>query len=431
MPRATIQVFEHERIRVGQPVRTADGGEYVFSERHHAALAGFADSTGDRYLRFGRSTVRFTAYVGFLQLGELGIEVLPKADKNHAPSHGGGEHQRWHRALVRMLRVTGDLGLEARDEAQLQTNPGRLFDLFVDRFMDECQRLLHEGLAKTYRTEEGNRVAFRGRLMVSEHVRHNAANGARFYVASPVYDHRSLPNLALVEALRVVETLPISSAARSRARQLRRAFPDLPPWRPDQAALGRLRLNRQTTRYRDALRIARLILFHLAPDIRSGPVPLLALLFDMNRLWERYVATMARRVHLPGLSVHTQAVEGFWKGSGAMRTLRPDIVLLDDAGRTQMVIDTKWKVPDSGRAGSNDLKQMFCYHELFRCERTMLLFPQATGATKVEDTGRYTGTQHECALAFLSVDGDLVGDLRGLLSPALERAEPLDALPSK
>lgn len=129
--------------------------------------------------------------------------------------------------------------------------------------------------------------------------------------------------------------------------------------------------------------------------------------------------------------LHTQAVTGFWKGSGAVRTLRPDIVLKDDAGRTQLVIDTKWKVPEHERASSVDLKQMFCYHELFACERTMLLFPSTKRTTHLADTGTYSGTRHECALAFLAVDGDLVGDLRRLFGPAFERSEPLGAVQNR
>jgi 5-methylcytosine-specific restriction enzyme subunit McrC len=204
----TVQVFEHTTVHVGDAMRTPDGGSHIFTAAHHDALARFADATGDRYLSCGRRTVRFTSYVGFLQLGNLGIEVLPKADRREPGAHG-----RWHRALVHMLRAVGDLGLEAPDEARLQLDPGRLFDLFISRFLDECARLLHEGLAKGYRTEEGNTSAFRGRLVVTEQVRHNAANAARFYVAAPVYDHDNLPNLALLEALRIVERLPVASGS--------------------------------------------------------------------------------------------------------------------------------------------------------------------------------------------------------------------------
>lgn len=409
MALVTARVFEHSTVRVGEALRTADGKDRPLTIAQHAALAAFADATNGKYLTCGRRTVRFSAYVGLLQLGDLGIEILPKADRTEA-----GGHHRWHRALVRMLRVVGDLGLEAHDEAKLRVDPGRLFDLFIHHFLDQCERLLHEGLAKGYRTVEENRTAFRGRLRVAQHIRKNAVNAARFYVASPIYDHRNLPNLALHEALRIVESLPVSSFARARARGLRHSFPELPAWPPDHEALRRYRFTRNTTRYRTALRLARLILFHLAPNVRQGDTPLLALLFDMNLLWERYVATLARRLRLPGVEVNAQDSRAFWRpDGGTRRNLRPDITLRDTAtGEVRLVVDTKWKVPSRGRAGSADLKQMFCYHELYESPRSMLLYPATSTASHVGHEGGFIGREHRCALVFLAIDDDPSADLR-------------------
>ncbi|MEC7521169.1 MAG: hypothetical protein VYE22_14930 [Myxococcota bacterium] len=415
MPSITVQVFEHTTVRVGEPLRTSTGGEHALGAAEHRALASFADGTADRYLSCGRRTVRFGSYVGVLQLGDLSLEILPKADRSEAGGHG-----RWHRALVHMLRVVGDLGLESQDEAQLRLDPGRLFDLFIQHFLDECERLVHQGLAKGYRTEEGNRTAFRGRLLVPEHARRNAVNAARFYVASPVYDHRNLPNLALHEALRLLDALPISAGARARARGIRHAFPELPAWRPDMAALERVRLTRNTTRYRAALKLARLILFQLAPDVRSGRAPFLALLFDMNALWERYIAALARRLRLPGVEVRTQDSRAFWRLGGKARPLRPDITLRHPGRESPLVvIDTKWKLPAGGQPSSADIKQMFCYHELFDCQTSLLLYPAPKGATRLGDTGRYVGRDHRCVPVFLGLDGDPASDLAGVLTQAI------------
>ncbi len=408
----TVQVFEHSTVRVGEPLRTPGGGDRALTTAHHAALAAFADRTRDRYLSCGRFTVRFRSHVGLIQLGELGIEILPKADRAEQ-----GQHDRWHRALVRMLRVVGDLGLEAHDEASLRLDPGRLFDVFIGHFVDECERLVHEGLVKGYRTEEGNRTAFRGRLRVTEHVRHNAVNASRFYVASPVYDHHNLLNLALHEALRLVEGLPIATEGRARARAIRQVFPELPPWRPDGMALERHRLTRNTARYRKALRLAQLILLHLAPDVRHGDTPMLALLFDMNALWERYVAATARRVRLPGLEVRAQDARPFWRSESGTRPLRPDLTVRDLAtGTVVLVVDTKWKLPTQGQPSSADVKQMFCYHELFDCSRSLLVYP-ATSTSRGPTVGRFFTRDHRCELAFIGID-----DAPRELADALQRA---------
>lgn len=411
MARATLQVFEHETLRIGVPVRTLEGGTHALSARHHEALAEFADTHADRYLSCGRRTVRFHSYVGVLQVGDLAIEILPKADKTQA-----GGHAQWHQSLMEMLRVVGDLGLESPDEATLRLNPGRLFELFVTRFLSACEHLIHQGLAKGYRTEEANRTAFRGRLRVQEHVRRNAVNAARFYVASPTYDRENLPNLVLCEALRAVEQLPMSAFIRARARGLRQAFPELPRWRPVEAQLQRFRPTRNTARYRPALRLAALILFQLAPSLRRGRLPLLALLFDMNVLFERYVGTLARRLRLPHTTIRTQDSAAFWK-AGSTRTLRPDITLRDSrTGEVRLVVDTKWKVPIGGRPSSADLKQMFCYHELFDCTQSMLLYPATGERTEVLRTGRFVGREHECRLGFLSLLDDTSNALFGLLA---------------
>lgn len=411
---ATVQVFEHTTIRVGEDLRCPGGGTRTLSARHHQALADFADATLDRYFACGRHTVRFGSYVGFLQVGDLGIEVLPKADRNES-----GGHNRWHRALVSMLRTVGDLGLEAPDEARLRTDPGRLFDLFVGRFLDECERLTHEGLAKSYRTVEENRSTFRGRLLVAQHVRENFVNAARFYVASPIYDYASLPNLALREALRVVEGLPIAGFLTARAKCLGSAFPELPRWRPTLEQLDRVRLTRNTARYAHALRLARLILFHLSPHIARGELPLLALLFDMNTLWERYVATLARRLRLPGIDVRAQDSRPFWRAPGSGRPLRPDLVLRSEAG-VRLLVDTKWKVPRDDRPSSADLKQMFCYHEIFDCTRSMLLYPSTASTSEIRTKGRFVDRDHQCELGFLAIDGPPAEELRRLFGSVAE-----------
>lgn len=418
MVTATLQVFEHATIRVGEPVPTVGGGARALGAVEHAALAGFADRTRDRYFVCGRRTVRFGSYVGLVQVGELAIEVLPKVDR-HGYEHGG--ELRWHAALVRMLRQVGDLGLESADEAELRTHPGRLFELFVRHFLDACERLLREGLAKSYRSSEENVGTFRGRLLVAPHVRANASNAARFYVEHTVYDHGSLPNQVLYAALSSVETLPLSSFTRARARTLRGAFPEVPRWVPDASALALWRPSRNTSRYATAVRLASLLLFGLAADVRRGSTPLLALLFDMNSLWERYVAAVARRANLEGFEARTQDARTFWRDPSGPRSLRPDLTLRTTTTRdTRLVVDTKWKVPRDARPSSADLKQMFCYHELFACSRSLLLYPSATTESYVSSMGRFAGSEQVCALGFLSVDGDTRADLAKLLRVAME-----------
>ncbi len=222
----------------------------------------------------------------------------------------------------------------------------------------------------------------------------------------------------------MVETLPVAGFSNARAKQLGSALSELPRWRPNLAELARLRLNRNTARYAHALRLARLILFHLSPNVVRGEAPLLALLFDMNALWERYVATLARRLRLPGVEVRTQDSRPFWLAPGSSRPLRPDLVLR--AGSTvRLVVDTKWKVPRGDRPSSADLKQMFCYHELFECNHSLLLYPSTRGASEIRLRGRFVDRDHRCGIAFLDIDGSPSLDLQEMFTTRSD----LDVIP--
>lgn len=407
MKPATIRVFEHERIAIGAPLRAVDGTEVELTEAHHRALAAFADRTEDRFFSCGRKTVRFSQYVGFLQVNDLGIEVLPKVDR------ADSDTARWHGALLRMLRVAGDVSIDAPDIASLETQTRSLLEVFVRRLIRLTDALLHEGLAKGYRTVEENRGQFRGRLLVAQHVRHNVVRQDRFYVAHPVFDHAIVPTLILSEALHLLRTIPLSSAIAQDVRRVHAAFPELPRWRPTREALETLHLGRSTARYKEALQIARLLLTSLGPNLSAGREPLLALLFDMNTLWESYVAALAKRLKLPGIRVRSQDSRAFWKTTtNARRYIRPDITLYQGE-QCILVIDTKWKAPRDDRPKINDLRQMFAYNELFETQRAMLLYPSA-GETRRGPSGAFVGKNHECETAFLSVDDSSAG-LRSLL----------------
>src|SRR5690606_37802315 len=75
----TISVFEHERLSLGDVRETVDGGHVCFDQSTFDALVRHNDRHGGRYLRVGHKHLRFRQYVGFLQIGALGIEILPKA----------------------------------------------------------------------------------------------------------------------------------------------------------------------------------------------------------------------------------------------------------------------------------------------------------------------------------------------------------------
>ena len=63
--------------------------------------------------------------------------------------------------------------------------------------------------------------------------------------------------------------------------------------------------------------------------------------------------------------------------------MRLDISLLDELNRPVAILDTKWKLLDSGNPlaslSSADLYQLSTYASAYRCDQVMLLYPEQAG----------------------------------------------------
>lgn len=377
----TLRVFEHERIALG------DGG---LRAAELDALVRFNDDHGGCYFEVGYKHLRAKSYVGYVEVGSVAIEILPKADR-----HASGDSQPWREGLLEMLKVAGGLALERLPAASQSLSRRPLVEILAQAYLAELELLLREGLAKGYRAVESNGPVFRGRLKVSEHIRANLARADRFYVAYQSFDQHIPINRILLAALDVLSWCALSSSTACAVEACMGRFPELATAGIDSAAIDRLHLSRATQRYAAALTYARMILAHQGPRLRAGRARVFALLFDMNTLWERYIAALLRRAAPDGTEVHTQEQHIFWlpyrHGS---RRVRPDIVLRSPSGNALLVIDTKWKVPTNGLPSDDDLKQMFVYNELLGATRSVLLYPRTSASFAA--AGIYAARQHRC-----------------------------------
>jgi len=151
-----------------------------------------------------------------------------------------------------------------------------------------------------------------------------------------------------------------------------------------------------------------MILLNYSPDLRGGANNVLAILFDMNELFEEYIYQQLRRAAPPGMRVRRQVPRYFWEN----RRVKPDIVV--EYQNETIVLDTKWKILRSPKPDDADLKQMYVYHRYFGASRTLLLYPKVYEMKDFSGWFREPDRELGCRLAFLKVvDG--VGQLnRGI-----------------
>ena len=138
------------------------------------------------------------------------------------------------------------------------------------------------------------------------------------------------------------------------------------------------------------------------PDQSKRGRHVLALMFDMNKLWEEYVFVILRRSLREEYNVSAQKVKPFWESSFGTKVIRPDIVISDKSGKPVCVLDTKWKCPAVGEPPSDaDLKQMFVYHKYWGVKRTALLYPSTKDG---KHCGKFVDNSLSCSMIYLSLD---------------------------
>ena len=387
-----IRVFEYESIAFkGKHLRQG------FTNEHYRAFESFFnDNENTPFFSLIPHGVRFNSFVGAIHIGKLTIEVLPKAGKD-------GNEDTWHRVLLDMLKTCTLLTAKETGNAPLRLRSNSILELYYVLFLNELDYLIRRGLIKKYRKTEGQQKALKGALIFQKQISKNLVHKERFYTRHTNYDKNHLINQILHEALLLIDGLTQSPVLLDLIGRLKLDFPLVTRIKVNEKTFTGLPKGRKIEPYYKALEIAKLLLLNFRPDIRSGRNDMIALMFDMNMLWEEYVFRKLLTKLGSEWKVSAQRKKAFWEN----KVIRPDIVL--ERGDETYVIDTKWKIPWNNKPDDNDLKQIYVYNHHWKAKHSILLYPRS--ADQEDHFGTYhlpmDKDAHHCRLGFVDVlDGN-------------------------
>lgn len=355
-PLRRIQVFEHQRIKINQQFKTT-----IFEARDFEA---FTRLPPNKFFSLTHKGVQFKQYVGALQVGTLLVEILPKTDQLEQ------ETQLWSSFLLDMLRYCQLLRYESMSTASLRTLQHSILELYYELLLQEVAALLHQGLYKTHRSVLANRGALKGQIHFAKQIAHNLIHKERFYTTAADLSFQNPFNQTIYAALQLLQRSNLPFELDTLLQQIQLQFPaqsSSTNWQQQP-----FQYNRQNQHYRKAIQIAQLLLQHQRPDLQQGQDPLIAILFDMNLLFEEYLFRQLQRAAVPSIRLRRQYSVPFWK----RRYIRPDI-LLEYNGKT-VVLDTKWKHLPSAKPPMQDIQQAFVYGQYFKAHQTVLIYPKTT-----------------------------------------------------
>ncbi|WP_247118767.1 McrC family protein [Kordiimonas marina] len=316
--------------------------------------------------------------VGVVQTSEFALEILPKI--------GGQDARDLRKNLVHMLIVTTGLDVAEGPGTTLSAQNTDLLECVIGFLLREMAALVRQGLATGYIGYSDDLAMLRGSLNVSRQFTKFAVNPSR---VSCQFDELSkdIPiNQFLKLALVKLKRLACSFENKKLLVQLEHAFADVSL--VDRRAIrpGSIELDRRFLHYSNALKLAQLVLDSCYQTTSFGNYAGMSLLFEMNTLFEAYVAKLAHSVAATiGRRAKTQSPHRYLardaQGLPAFKMI-PDITVWEGE-RCDMVIDTKWKVIQtssfSGSIASNiassDVYQMLAYSEGYQPRRLVLLYP--------------------------------------------------------
>jgi len=410
-----VQVFEHSQLPVGDKLK----------EVHFRRLVKYNERHGNVFFAVGHNRIYFRNYVGVIQVGSLTIEILPKAD--NSSNNDQTTKDKWQRALVEMIRKSGLIRLTSLTDAMLSTHSARLLDIFFKSFLSEVEQLAHHGLVRKYRKNQDNLTTLKGRLLFQKQITLNLVRRERFYTEHVHYDRNNPFNQILGTALDILILTSSNPHLTAQARNLALSFEDIDRIKASEITFSRLNYTRNTERYRRAIQLARLIILNYCPDVRSGGEDVLAILFDMNNLFERYVYAQLKRAEAmnseQNVSFRAQVQQPFWKTDRVRKHIRPDIIAEIGQGHDQkrVVIDTKWKIPRDGKPADTDLHQMYAYNIQFGAKQSLLLYPRTSSTCDIQ--GCFEQPVHfseignnSCGMCFVELfdqDAKLLGERMG------------------
>ncbi len=382
----SIQVFEFEKLYYDE--------ETSFKKRHWEALCHYLQSVNKHtnkpvpYFQIIHKGIQFTNYVGVIQAGNLTIEILPKIDKLTRVTPQPESKQQWHQALVQMLAECRFLNVTQSNYANLSLLSLSLLDIYLSLLLTEAEKLLHEGLLKKYTQKEGNQKALKGQLLLHKQVQYNSIHTERMYTRSTTYAADNIFNQILYKAVQLVYRISKDEALVDRAGSLLLQFPPVHSIAITAAIFSQLSYNRKTSRYQEAMLLSKMLLLSYRPNITSGTAHTIAIVFDMNRLWEEWVFwRLKKEEDTFGITVQRQQSTAFWEAVHLAnpKTIRPDVVI--KKGDKTIILDTKWKLLENGTPADDDLKQLFVYNLYWQCEESVLLYPANTEKAPV--SGHY------------------------------------------
>lgn len=333
-----------------------------------------AHKLDERNIIWGRKTITFINYVGYIGLSNVSIEVLPKVSLSEDPIVS-------RKALLNMLKKSGLLDIKFSHASFLNLLSENLFEIFGYLYVVLLEKELKKGLYVDYISSEGNLDVLKGSLQIREQIQNISTNKrTKIYCRYEELQSNNelnqvykVTNEMLLKKVRNINTLNKLKHCHSWFSEV-----DFKSFSPRE--LDTITLNRLNQRFEPSFLLAKTFLSNQSPDFKGGKNKSFSILFEMNKLFETYISILMKQCTDYEVQVQHQEHKLLVNESTQRQIylLKPDIMISN--GEAEIIIDTKWKQVQSlyNRHGAKreDLFQLYAYVTRYKkASSAILLYP--------------------------------------------------------
>lgn len=341
-------------------------------QKSSQVLLGFKDS----------KTLQVRQYVGIISTKSgFCVEILPKLadlDSKANTDEQQGSIKQAREVFLKMLKTLRDSPFKHLELSVQDIAPYPLLEAFALMFVREVKLLLQRGLRCDYISIESNHNVLKGRLLFNEHLRQNLIHKERFFTASDEFSANIAPNRLLKTTLLFLANQGFSPRTQSQILALLLYFDEIDEAQNIEADFSACPNSRHFKAYKNLLAWCKVFLKHLSFCPSGTKTRADSLLFDMNVLFESFVAWhLKKAAKSKGIKVYLQAKAHLMHNM--QFNIRPDIVLefINKHDKQVVIADTKYKRVDSiNDIYSADLYQVLAYLNAFDCKNAMLIYPR-------------------------------------------------------
>jgi len=331
-------------------------------------------------------------YVGVIATRDgTEIEILPKLELT-----GDDSDAAIRRTFLTMLRTVQEIPFKAFRTAHLDTARMRLLELFIRIFLDEARRLVQRGLKSDYTPVQGNENCVKGKIIFPKHLQQNLFHRERVYIEYDTFRMNCPENRLLKSTSLYLQRHSTDLRNRKDIRFLLSALAQVPESKNIEQDFARCSQARTMADYQRLLELCRVFLQGRSFTAFTGDRSALALLFPMEQIFERYVASVLRK-HLDPTQYQIQVQDRgkfLFDFPRKQFALRPDLVITDIKSGERTVLDTKWKCLSSQRhnygISQTDMYQMYAYQREYGAKQAVLLYPMCAAMKGQEGPIEYS-----------------------------------------